>query len=61
MPTYTFKCDFCNARVETTKPVSEYDLINFNCCHVPMTRDYSADNAGFIPTDGMYAKDSRKS
>lgn len=59
MPTYTFKCDFCNARMESNLKMNEPQP-TFYCCQIPMSRDYTADNAGFIPTDGMYAKDSRK-
>lgn len=61
MAKYQFRCDMCNAMIEVNR---SYNDPNWDtpplCCQMLMRRDYSAENTGFIPTDGMYAKDSRK-
>lgn len=61
MPTYAFRCGACNSVAERfasmTDPVPTATCDN---CTIPMQRDYTNQNTGFIPVDGMYAKDSRK-
>lgn len=61
MPKYDFRCDMCNGMVEVNRSFSDpnWDMPP-TCCQMPMRRDYTADNAGFIPTNGMYSKDNRK-
>ena len=58
MPRYDFKCPEC-LRMQEVKASFNDDLIAPMCCQSPMKRDYSNDNAGFIPTAGMYSRDSR--
>lgn len=61
MAKYNFRCDMCNAMVEVDRKYTDPDWDTPpSCCQMPMRRDYTTENTGFIPVDGMYSKDSRK-
>ena len=61
MPKYDFRCDMCNGQSEVIRRFDDPDWdIAPMCCSMPMRRNYTSDNTGFIPTTGMYSKDNRK-
>lgn len=61
MPRYNYRCISCNALIEVDRSYSDpgWDMAP-PCCSMPMRRDYSSENTGFIPGDGMYSKENRK-
>lgn len=60
MPRYDFKCEICHGQSEVMRRFDDPDWnVAPMCCSIPMKRDYTNDNAGFIPTAGMYSRDSR--
>ncbi len=58
MPRYDFKGSKCSAVVEIKASFNE-ELDAPSCCQQPMSRDYTNDVAGFIPSAGMYSRDNR--
>jgi predicted nucleic acid-binding Zn ribbon protein len=61
MPKYDFRCGACSAVIELSAPITEpIPTALCTSCMIPMQRDYTNEAIGFIPINGMYARDTRK-